>query len=139
MSGFGKIFPTRKEGPITKALKEGLKLRAQLIADGTPEREADRIVGQGLKAVLQNPRPEPWHFLCERCRDTGFVNVEPSEDERRRLTRLYGPNPQTQGYVEKCEPCRWTQTEREKRRTRDEQEDDSLVAAGQTKRTRRKW
>lgn len=137
MSGFGKIFPTRREGPITKALREGLKLRQRLLADGTTEVEADRIVGQGLKAVLENPRKETWRFLCVACRDTGMVEAQPSEDEMARLIKLYGPNPQYQSYVIPCEPCRWRQREREKRRKLLGDEEEGLVAAGQTKRGRR--
>jgi hypothetical protein len=126
-----------KDGPITKALLEAVALRKQLIADGMPPEAADKIVGQGLKAVLSNPRPEGWKFYCEHCRDTGWINVRPSIEEEARLTALYGSPDKAQGYVSKCEPCKWIQMEREKRRKQMGQDfaggDDDLVQAGQTK------
>lgn len=134
-----KPKPAPKEGPITKALIEAVALRRQLLDDGTPAYEADRIVGQGLKAVLGNSRPETWRFYCPTCKDTGWVNVDPSEQEQARLVRMYGENPQHAGYAVKCDPCKWTQMEREKRRKQSGQDfdpDDDLAAAGQTKQSR---
>jgi hypothetical protein len=121
-------------GPITQALHEAVAMRRQLLDSGMAEQEVDRIVGRGLKAILGNTRPQPWRFYCEQCRDTGWVNVEPSEDERARLVRIYGDDQQHQGYVVKCEPCKWTQMEREKRRKQLGQEgsdeNDDFAAAG---------
>src|SRR3990167_3375911 len=104
------------KGEITHALEDALELRKKLIADGTPVAEADYIVGQGLKAVLGNTREAPWRFYCEHCRDSGWITMTPSDAELERLTRLYGDPKQTQSYVVKCEPCKWLQLEREKRR-----------------------
>lgn len=129
-----------KDGPITRALIEAVQIRRQFIDAGMSEEEADYRVGQGLKAVLGNQRPAPWRFYCERCRDTGWVNVEPSAEELERITKLYGDPNQTQGYVVKCEPlCKWTLLEREKRRKQSGQDfdpEDDLAGAGQTKPTR---
>lgn len=115
-----KDLPTKK-GPITKALEEAVALRKRLIADGTPVDQADQIVGQGLKSVLGNSRHEKWRFYCDRCHDTGWVEVEP---EWGRLTLLYGPNPQAHSFVRKCEPCRYLEREREKRRSREGDDED---------------
>lgn len=127
-----------KEGPITKALREAVELRRGLMADGTPEHEADHIVGQGLKAVLANPRPEPWHFYCQRCRDTGWINVDPSPQEHARIVAMYGDASHAAGYLSACDPCVWRQREREKRRQQLGIDggggDDDFVMAGKTKR-----
>ncbi len=125
----------RSDGPITRALKEGVKLRRQLLDGGMAEAEADRIVGQGLKAVLGNPNAERMTFLCHKCQDSGWLNVEPTEWEMKRLVRLYGPNPQYQPYMQKCDPCRWIDQEREKRRRLLNHDDDGGVSgAGRTSR-----
>lgn len=126
-----------KQGPITKALFDAIDLRKSFIDGGMSEHEANRRVGQGLKAILGNPRPEGWKFYCANCHDTGWVNVEPGTAERERLMALYGSETQHQGYVMKCEPCKWTEMEREKRRKQLGQDfsggDDDLALAGQTK------
>jgi hypothetical protein len=127
----------RADGPITTAIRDAMKLRLKLLADGTPEHEADRICGQGLKAVLGNSRAEPWRFLCERCKDSGWIDVDPSRAELVRLIELYGPDPKYQGYVMACEPCRWRTREREKRRERFDEDDESFAAAGRTQRRKR--
>jgi hypothetical protein len=123
-------------GTITKALEEAIDLRQQLLAGGMGVREVDQRIGQSLKAVLGASRAFPWRFYCERCRDTGAVVVEPSADELTRLVRLYGDEPPHAGYVVKCEPCKWIQVEREKRRKKagEEYDADALEGAGQTKR-----
>lgn len=124
-------------GPITKALEEAVELRRQLLDSGMPEAEVNQRIGQSLKAVLGHKRSEPWRFYCEHCRDTGWVNVEPSEQEQARLVRLYGDAQKHAGYVTKCQPCKWTELEREKRRRKAELSDeDDLAAAGQTKKSR---
>ena len=123
-----------KAGPITKALEDAVEMRRQILDVGHSNQEVDQLVGQGLKALLGNKRSEPWRFYCEHCRDTGWINVQPSERELVRLTALYGDNPQYQGYVVKCDPCKWTQMEREKRRKRSSEfDDDDLGEAGQVK------
>ena len=126
----------RQDGPITKALMEAVTLRRELLDSGTPKLEADRIVGEGLRALLANPRPEAWRFYCPHCQDTGWITVEPSAEELVRLTRLYGENPQYQGYVVACEPCKWRTMEREKRRRQrgEEHDENDFVAAGKTTR-----
>jgi hypothetical protein len=129
------------DGPITKALLDAVAMRRQLLDNGHDPAEVDRTVGQGLKALLGNPRGEPWKFYCRDCRDTGWVNVVPSPDEQARLEKMYGDTTQQVGYVRKCGPeCRWLQLEREKRRKQQGQDfapDDDLVAAGQIKPKRR--
>lgn len=106
-------------GKISIAVREGLALRAQLLADGVPEVEADHIVGQGLKAVWQQ-RDEPWHYYCLPCKDSGWRIVEPSYMERQRLIRLYGETPQNQNYLQACDPCPWRDLQRAKRTEREE-------------------
>lgn len=133
-----KPTPPRTDGEIYKALMDAFEGhgRRQLIEGGTPEHEADRIIGQGLKAVMGNPRPEPWKFYCERCRDTGWSEVRPSPETEQKLIAMYGSVEQAQPYYVKCEPCKWTQLEREKRRKQAGQEfgeEDEFVTAGQVK------
>lgn len=124
------------KGEITKALEDAVALRKALIADGTPEHEADRIAGQGLKAVLANPRHERWRFYCEDCRDTGWRTVESADP---RVGEFYGAGGTAHGHVGKCDPCRWMKLEREKRRQKSGNEfgDDDVVGAGQIKPSRK--
>ena len=124
-----------KDGPITTALLEAVKMRRQMLDAGHPPEQVDHLVGQGLKATLGNRRPEAWRFYCEHCRDTGWVNVQPGPEETQRLIAMYGSADQCAGYVVKCEPCKWTQREREKRRKVRGEEFGGydLAAAGQTK------
>lgn len=126
-------------GRITQALEDAVDLRQKLIADGMPAAEADAHVGRGLKDILGAQREHPWRFYCEHCRDTGWVNVTPSDQEIARLTRLYGDATSHAGYVVKCQPCKWMEMERQKRRQKAEMADeDDFAAAGQTKRGFRK-
>lgn len=127
-------LPQRVDGPITTAIRDAIKLRAQLLAGGTPEHEADRIVGEGLKAVLGHSRHERWRFYCDICQDRGWVNV-PAEAER--MTRVYGPNPQHQPVYRPCDPCRWRHREREQRRRAEGRPEEDFVMAAQVKPRRR--
>ncbi len=128
------------DGKISRGVREGLAMRATLLKMGTPEADVDRQVGQVLKrawqASLQSTRTV-WHYVCARCKDTGWVNVDPSVEELERLTSLYGPGPPHEGYVIRCEPCLWNQREREKRRRLFEEEGEGFVTAVQRKRKRR--
>ena len=121
------------KGEISAALEDAVKLRRQLIDDGTPATEADHIVGQGLKAVLGAQRADPWRFYCEHCRDTGWINVTPSAEAQARLRKLYGASDQHAGYLVKCEPCKWNDMQRAERRKKsgDAFGEDDLLAAGQ--------
>lgn len=127
-----------EDGPITKALMEAVAMRRQMLDAGHPPAYVDQEIGKGLKALLGNTRSEPWKFYCTRCRDTGWINVEPSDAEYARLTAMYGEAPEHAGYVVKCDAdCQWLRLEREKRRKQLGQDftggDDDLVAAGQVK------
>jgi len=104
------------DGPITKALLDAVTMRRQMLDNGHPAKDVDYHVGQGLKALLGNKRSEPWRFLCERCRDTGWSAVKPSTDEEVKLMGMYGCTDDNAGYSVKCEPCRYMDREREKRR-----------------------
>ena len=129
-----------QDGPITKALLEAVQMRRQMLDAGHPPEEVDYHVGIGLKAILGNKRSEPWKFYCEHCRDTGWVNVHPSAAELVRLTTMYGDPNQHAGYVVKCQPCKWTEMEREKRRKASGQDfdpDDDLAGVGITKKPSR--
>ena len=126
----------KPDGPITKALLDAVQMRGQMLDAGHPAAEVDRLVGVGLKALLGYQRSEPWRFYCEHCRDTGWIDVMPSLAEEALLIRLYGNTTDHQGYASACEPCKWRQMEREKRRKRagqDEYSDDGLSEAGQVK------
>jgi hypothetical protein len=104
------------DGKISRAVREGLELRQKLLVDGMPETEADRIIGQGLKAawgdsIGQNTR-SPWAYYCYPCKDTGWIEIEP---DRHRLRRLYGEGGHVPAFYRKCEPCHWQDRERDLR------------------------
>lgn len=101
------------DGKISRAIREGLDLRGKLLADGMAEEEADRIVGQGLKAAWQDSTGEStraWFYYCDRCKDTGWIEVEPNWP---RLRRLYGADAPRIPDFRKCDPCRWQNRQRE--------------------------
>ena len=127
----------RPIGKIQLAIKEALALRDGLLRDGNTVAETDRIVGQGLKAVLENPRPEPWRFVCRDCHDTGWIDILPTSHELDRVQRIYGPTEGGQPYVSKCDPCPHLAIERRSRRRRFDEPDDEFAAAGRVKPTRR--
>ena len=141
MSIFDRI--PRKDGPITKALHEAVRRRAELLKQGLDEFDVDREIGEKLKSVLGNPRQAPWRFLCERCRDTGWVLVDPSDEEMERLVRLYGPNPKYQDYAVRCDDstCRYIMREREMRRTREQRElgESGVASAGRLPQKKQKF
>lgn len=127
--------PLVPDGKISRAVREGLILRKQLLADGVPEEEADRIVGQGLKGAWEHKtgRTDPWHYYCDHCKDTGWRLTRPTYVEMQRLIRLYGEDPQYQPYYVKCEPCKYVDRQREERRQQQGRL-EGVAAAGQTKR-----
>lgn len=105
--------PIIPDGKISRAVREGLELRGKLLADGMDETEADRIVGQGLKAAWQDSVgniERSWGFYCNQCQDTGWIEVAP---DVQRLNRLYGANGAAHPFYKKCEPCRWQNRQRE--------------------------
>lgn len=107
------------DGKISRAVREGLTLRAKLLADGMEESEADEIIGQGLKGAWGNSIGQSgrvWHYYCERCKDTGWSEIAPDAE---RLDRLYGPGGAAHSAHVKCDPCPWQERER---RQRDEQQ-----------------
>ena len=108
------------DGKITRAVREGLELRGKLLADGMSQEAADEIVGAGLKAVWQSDRAEPWHYYCEKCKDSGMVIVRPSYTEQRRLVQMYGDDPAHQDYMAQCDPCHWRDRERGRRIEREQ-------------------
>lgn len=128
----GKLGAIR-DGPITKAIRAAVALRQQLLADGMSESEADRICGQGLKGALGNSRAIPWRFYCEKCRDSGWMHIEPSPREMERLLRLYGDKPDYQEYIQKCEPCAWIQKQRNERRASGGGDEDDFESAARTR------
>ena len=124
------------DGPITTALIEAVKMRREMLDAGHLPEYVDHEVGKGLKALLANPRPEPWRFLCDRCHDTGWSSVRPSAETEAKLLQMYGSTENSHGYYVKCEPCPWNQREREKRRKQAGQDfdpEDDFVTAGQVK------
>jgi hypothetical protein len=129
------------DGKISRAIREGLALRKRLLADGMPEAEVDAIVGQGLKGAWQDSTKRvgderDWTYRCGKCCDSGWIIVKPSYMEQKRLARLYGDNASHQDYMQACDPCRWREDEREKRR-QSGGEFEGLAAAGQTKQPRK--
>lgn len=126
-----------EDGPITKALLDAVTMRRQMLDQGHLPEYVDHELGKGLKALLGNKRPEPWRFLCDRCHDTGWSPVRPSQETEAKLVTMYGDMDSHQGYSVKCEPCRYMDKEREKRRKQQGHDfaggDDDLVAAGQVK------
>lgn len=103
------------DGKITRAVKEGLETRARLIAEGTDEVDADRIVGESLRRAWGNSIGQDgreWRYYCERCKDTGWSEIAP---DGARLDRLYGPGGASHPFYVKCEPCAWQNRERDRR------------------------
>lgn len=135
--------PVIPDGLISRAVRQGIAKRRELIDAGTPEPEADRIVGADLKAAWERSSKAPCEeergfYVCKACHDSGWIVVTPTYYEQIRLKRVYGENPQTQSHMRKCDPCPYLEREREKRRD-STGELDGLAAAGQTKRKTSKF
>lgn len=119
---------TIPDGKIHRAVAAAIKMRETLIADGMAEPEVDRVVGEGLKAAwtdsLGGSLPnEPWYYVCEKCKDNGVIVVQPSYMELKRLTRMYGENPQDQDYMAVCDPCAYRDRERTRRQQEQQRRD----------------
>jgi hypothetical protein len=115
---------------LTKALKEAMKMRAQLVADGTPDAEANRIVGHGLYMEFGHGRQTL--YRCPKCHDTGFTFR--TED----TSRTYGSGSVSQRAYPCDELCAFRVHERSMRQQAFGGTDASaLSAAGRTRRTAR--
>lgn len=118
--------PILPDGLISRAVREGLELREKLLADGMDIAEADRIVGEGLRAAwIQSTQrftagERIWHYYCQRCRDSGWIGVDPDVP---RLQRLYGTDAAMIPDHRKCDPCPWQHKERESRQRQQRQAD----------------
>ena len=112
---------------LTRALKEAMRLREELVKDGTPEAEANRIVGHGLYMEFGHGRQEL--YRCPKCRDTGYTFR--TED----TSRVYGPGSTSQRAYPCDENCAFRVHERQLRQQQfGGTEAGSLTAAGRTRR-----
>jgi hypothetical protein len=62
----------RELGALARTLSAALKIWDAQKADGVPLAERQRGLEQSLRAAWPQGRSEPWHYLCERCSDTGW-------------------------------------------------------------------
>ena len=111
-------FKNLPDGKITRAVVAAIAKREKLVAEGMDVEVIDTLIGADLKAVWQASRNEPWHYYCERCKDSGMIVVQPTYVEQKRLARLYGDNPQYQDYMQPCDPCHWRDMQRANRSSR---------------------
>lgn len=58
------------EGLLAQTVREALRLRDQMRADGSTEEELTKGLEQTLRAAW--PQTRPWHYICEDCSDTGW-------------------------------------------------------------------
>ena len=125
-----------RRGPIERAVWDAQLTRRALIRSGTSELEADRQIGEGLKAVLYRPCPTALKRKCLECDDTGFV-ADVSVDVR----HIYGPDAALKRAARKCEGCdywqqRWEQYQQKVEGRRSDLEDAPYVAAAMTTKRR---
>lgn len=136
--------PLIPDGLISRAVREGLARRKDLIAEGRTEAEADLLVGRDLKRAWEVSTKQPsaaedtGHYLCGKCFDSGWIVTKPTYWTQITLKRMYGENPQSQDYMTKCDPCAWIESERRKRQEASG-EPEGLAAAGMTKRSKSKF
>ena len=62
------------DGPSFRArLADWIAQWRQLRAQGGTRQEVAALMLSGLKTFWPQGRAEPWHYLCERCDDTGWA------------------------------------------------------------------
>lgn len=60
------------EGQLVATFIEAMRIWEAQKEDGVPHPERIRGLAESLKAAWPKRRIEPWHYLCERCDDTGW-------------------------------------------------------------------
>lgn len=106
-------------GRMSKVVERALALRAKLLNDGALEIDADREVGQLLQQAWGVVDREPWRYLCNSCRDTGWVEIGPTDAAVHRLKKIYGADWYTQPHYEPCfVDCKWRVREQDRRNER---------------------
>ncbi len=63
------------EGQLAATIREALRIREAMRATGASEADVASAFEQSVRAAWPKPqgRSEPWHYLCERCNDTGLA------------------------------------------------------------------
>ena len=64
---------TTRDATLGAVIRETLRLREQMRAQGATPAEQDAYVERVVRASW--PQERAWHYLCEECRDTGLVIV----------------------------------------------------------------
>lgn len=57
---------------LGETIRELIRMRARMRADGATPDELDRALETALRGSFPH-REEPWHFLCSDCDDLGFI------------------------------------------------------------------
>ncbi len=60
-------------GPLARAYTEAVTLMDARKADGVPFAERVKGLEQVIRAFWPKGRDEPWRYVCDVCRDTGWV------------------------------------------------------------------
>ncbi len=60
-------------GVLAQTYTEAMRIWAAQKADGVSLLERERGLERTLRAAWPKGRTEPWHYLCDRCDDTGWL------------------------------------------------------------------
>ena len=68
-------------GPLASAVEECLVIRDQMKASGVTGDTLNAGMAEVLKQHWPRQRQEPWHYVCERCCDSGAEHFECPEQK----------------------------------------------------------
>jgi hypothetical protein len=75
-------FRKSEGGVLAQTILGAMKIRDQMKTQGLSREELDRYMEGVVRTAWPRQRAEPWHYLCDRCRDTGLEIVECSTTHR---------------------------------------------------------
>ena len=69
-------FKQSEGGVLAQTILGAMKIRDQMKAQGSTREELDHYMEGVVRTAWPKQRAEPWHYLCDKCRDTGLVIYE---------------------------------------------------------------
>jgi hypothetical protein len=64
----------RALGPLAETFKAAMEVSEKMRAEGVPRSDREAYVANVLREAWPKGRPEPWHYHCEDCSDTGWAS-----------------------------------------------------------------
>jgi hypothetical protein len=135
----GLVRRKRREsasGPLATAIREALRLRDKMKADGV----APDDIAAGLERLVRDvwPKTREWHYICDLCNDTGLrmyvcqrgqrcngisTRIDNPRDTPGKYRRLCAMHPDSDYSHDYGEPCICARGDRFKRVSKPERDD----------------